>query len=142
MATADRDTVARRADKTANKTTPARKPASASRRQRSDWPWSQAARELHSAVEWRQAAAVGGTAMVDVETHKPVRVIADPLAGPYIMVSQGQVEKVRSILQNNGVEHWVDHHAVSVNGSPYIVAIWVAKRLDAGPIQELLDNAA
>jgi hypothetical protein len=80
--------------------------------------------------------------MVDVETRKPVRVSDGGPAGPYIRISVGFLEKVRSVLLQNSIEHWVDHIAISVDGDPEVTVIYVGKRFDASRIQELLDSAS
>ncbi len=80
--------------------------------------------------------------MDDSQTHKQVRVTDDALAGPYIRVSEGQLSRVRSLLEANGVAHWVDHHVVSVDGKPAMGVVNLRKGSDVSRIQTLLDSAA
>ena len=80
--------------------------------------------------------------MVDPGTRKPLRVLTDALAGSYIKVSVNGLECHRKLLEDNAVRHWVDHHAVSVDGGPAMTVIWLHRKTDPTPVQALLDNAA
>jgi len=79
--------------------------------------------------------------VVDTQTHRPVRIAIDGLAGPYITVSEKQLGGVRSVLQSHGVKHWVDHYAVSVDGRPALMVIYLEKQSDVQLIQAFLDSA-
>ena len=71
-----------------------------------------------------------------------IQVSTDGTSGPYIMVSVELLEKVRKLLVENDVPHWVDHHAVSVDGRPAVTVINLYRKVDPRPVQELLDAAA
>jgi hypothetical protein len=58
------------------------------------------------------------------------------------MVSVELLEKVRKVLVENDVPHWVDHHAISVDGRPAETVINLGRRVDSRRVQELLDAAA
>ncbi len=50
--------------------------------------------------------------MTDSTTRRPIRVSTDGTSGPYIMVPVELLEKVRKLLLENDVSHWVDHNAL------------------------------
>jgi hypothetical protein len=81
-------------------------------------------------------------AMTDTATQRPIRVSTDDTSGPYIMLSVEVVEKVRKLLVENDVPHWVDHHAISVDGRPAVTVINLGRRVDSRRVQDLLDAAA
>ena len=80
--------------------------------------------------------------MVDRGTQKPFRVLTDALAGSYIKVSVNGLECLRKLLEDNAIRHWVDHHAVSVDGGPLMTVIWLHRSTDPTQVQALLDSAA
>ena len=80
--------------------------------------------------------------MTDTGTRRPIRVSTDGTSGPYIMVSVELLEKVRKLLAENEVPHWVDQHAVSVDGGPAVTVINLGRRADSHLVQDLLDAAA
>ena len=79
--------------------------------------------------------------MIDSSTHKPIRVLEDGTAGPYIMVSVKHLEQVRELLSLNEIPYWVDHHAVSIDGKPALTVINLGRGSDPQQVQDLLDNA-
>ena len=80
--------------------------------------------------------------MTDTANRRPIRVSTDGASGPYIMVSVELLEKVRKILVENDVPHWVDHHAISVDGRPAVIVINLGRKADSHRVQGLLDAAA
>jgi hypothetical protein len=80
--------------------------------------------------------------MTDTATRRPIRVSTDGTSGPYIMVSVELLEKVRRLLVENDVPHWVDHHALSVDGRPAVTVINLGRTVDSRRVQDLLDAAA
>jgi hypothetical protein len=79
--------------------------------------------------------------MTDTAARRPIRVSTDGASGPYIMVSIELLEKVRKLLMENGVPHWVDHHAVSVDGRPAVTVINLGRKADSRRVEQL-DAAA
>ncbi len=79
--------------------------------------------------------------MTDTATRRPIRVSTDGTSGPYITVSVELLEKVRRLLVENEVPHWVDHHAISVDGHPAVTVINLGRKVDSRRIQDLLDAA-
>jgi hypothetical protein len=57
------------------------------------------------------------------------------------MVSVELLEKVQSLLAENGIPHWVDHTAVSVDGRPAVRVINLGRKVDSRRVQALLDAA-
>ncbi len=80
--------------------------------------------------------------MTDPADQRPIVVSTESPSGPYIWLSVEAVEKVRRVLVDNEIPHWVDHHAVSVDGLPARTMLYVGKKVDARRVQELLDAAA
>jgi hypothetical protein len=80
--------------------------------------------------------------MNDISNQKPIEVSIPRTTGPYIEVTLAQLEKVREVLQAHGVEHWVDHLAISVDGRPATVWIYLDKKCNPSQVQQILDAAA
>lgn len=78
--------------------------------------------------------------MIDSSTRKPIRVLTDGTSGPYVMVPVDQLDQVRKLLHANDIPHWVDHHAVSVDGRPAVAVINLGKKTDPRRVQALLDG--
>lgn len=57
------------------------------------------------------------------------------------MVSVQLLEKVRKLLVENDVPHWVDHYAILVDGRPAVTVISLDRRTDSRRVQDLLDAA-
>jgi hypothetical protein len=79
--------------------------------------------------------------MTDATTRRPIQVSTDGTSGPYIMVPVELLEKVRKLLVDNDIPHWVDHIAVSVDGRPAVTVINLGRRVDSLRVQDLLDAA-
>jgi hypothetical protein len=79
--------------------------------------------------------------MTDTTTRRPIRVSTDSTSGPYIMVPVDLLEKVRKLLVENDIPHWVDHNAISVDGRPAVTVINLGRGADSRRVQELLDAA-
>jgi hypothetical protein len=79
--------------------------------------------------------------MTDTATQKPIRVSTESPSGPYIKLSVESLERVKKLLVENDIPHWVDHIAVSVDGRPATTLIYVGRKVDSRRVQELLDAA-
>lgn len=80
--------------------------------------------------------------MIDPQTQEPVVVSKDGDAGPYIMVVLAQLDRVASVLRDNGITFWVDEDAISLNGKPEIAVVNLDRGTDAARVQQMLDRAA
>ncbi len=80
--------------------------------------------------------------MTDTTTRRPIRVSTDGTSGPYIMLSVEVLEKVRRLLVENDIPHWVDHLAISVDDRPAVTVINLGRGTDSRRVQDLLDAAA
>ncbi|MGH7173534.1 MAG: hypothetical protein ACRELF_03565 [Gemmataceae bacterium] len=80
--------------------------------------------------------------MTDTSTQRPIRVSTESPSGPYIMLSVELLEKVRKLLVENGISHWVEHLRISVDGRPAVTMIYLGRKVDPGQVQDLLDAAA
>jgi hypothetical protein len=79
--------------------------------------------------------------MTDPTTRQPIRVSTDGTSGPYIQLSVASLEKVRRLLVEHDIPHWVDHHAISVDGRPPVTVINLGRKVDARRVPGLLDAA-
>ncbi len=79
--------------------------------------------------------------MIDSTTQKPIQVLPD-VSGPYIWAPQSQVPRIVEVLNDHQVPHWVREIAISVDGQPATMTIFVGKKCDASAVQAILDAAA
>jgi hypothetical protein len=79
--------------------------------------------------------------MTDTTTDRPIRVSVDEKSGPYIKVPVELLEKVRAVLLENEIPHWVEHIAISVDGAPAETVINIRRGTDPRRVQDLLDAA-
>lgn len=78
--------------------------------------------------------------MNDTATRQPIRV-SEAASGPYIRLTVDSVEKVRKVLTENDIPHWVDNYPVSVDGQPAVTTININQKVDPRRVQDLLDAA-
>ena len=79
--------------------------------------------------------------MIDIVTHKQLRISTDPVAGPYLMLPLTQLAQVRELLDLHGIRYWPDADAISLDGRPAIVVINFGRAGDGARVQHLLDEA-
>jgi hypothetical protein len=79
--------------------------------------------------------------MIDVATRKPLRVLTEGTAGPYIRVSVDQLDELRRLLDAGGIRYWVEENVISINGGPEIGVVNLGRGADARAIQAVLDSA-
>jgi hypothetical protein len=79
--------------------------------------------------------------MIDEMTEERLRVSADGIAGPYLMVPMVQLSSIRELLSRHAIRYWVDADAISLDGKPAIAVINFGRTGDASRIQTLLDEA-
>lgn len=77
--------------------------------------------------------------MTDTTARRPIRVSTDGATGPYIMVPVELLEKVRKLLVEKDIPHWVDHNAISVDGRPAVTVINLGRSANSRRVQDLLD---
>ena len=77
--------------------------------------------------------------MTDTSNQKPIRVLTAGIWGSYMSIPFSQLEQVRELLREHEISHWVDHHAISVNGRPAMIVINLSRKTDPVRVQELLD---
>jgi len=80
--------------------------------------------------------------MIDASNDRPIQVSTDGGAGPYVAAPVDQIESIRRVLDEHGVSYWVDSHAVSLDGKPFVVVVNLSQDCDPIAVQELLDNAS
>ncbi len=78
--------------------------------------------------------------MIDTSTRKPINVVADDDAEPYITLPLEQLEQVTKILDANQISYWVDDESLSIDGKPPIIDIYLGDRCDPIKVQRLLDG--
>jgi hypothetical protein len=79
--------------------------------------------------------------MIDEMTEDRLRVSSDGVAGPYLMVTLAQLDKVRAVLDRHKVHYWVDADAISLDNEPAITVINFGRSGEQGRIQAILDEA-
>ncbi len=79
--------------------------------------------------------------MQDTTSGDRIFVSTDGDSVPYIMVPLLQLDSVRTLLQDKGVDFWVEESAIALDGEPYIAVINLSKSADADVIQAILDDA-
>jgi hypothetical protein len=79
--------------------------------------------------------------MIDEMTKNNLRVTADVVAGPYLMVPMVQLDAVLAVLDRHKVRYWVDADAISLDNEPAITVINFDRFGDAARIQAILDEA-
>jgi hypothetical protein len=79
--------------------------------------------------------------MIDQQTHRPIRVSTDTVAGSSIEVSVEHLPEVQKILDAAGVRYWLDHLAISVDRGPRLTWIHLRRGSDPERVQALLDAA-
>jgi hypothetical protein len=80
--------------------------------------------------------------MIDNTTKQPIRVVSYEEKGGYIRVAHDQLDRVRKVLEDHGVPHWVSHTGLSMNGGPMMVWINLRLQVDPKPVQAILDSVA
>ncbi|MCP4108373.1 MAG: hypothetical protein GY749_22985 [Desulfobacteraceae bacterium] len=79
--------------------------------------------------------------MIDNSTNKPLYVSTDGDAGLYIMVLVQQIDAVRTLLDANNIQYWIDEDAISLNGKPEVAVVNLGHDSDAINVQNILDKA-
>jgi hypothetical protein len=79
--------------------------------------------------------------MIDEKTNNRLRVGADRVAGPYLMLPLAQLTSVCELLDRHAIRYWVDSNAISLDGKPAIIVINFGRTGDATQIQAILDEA-
>lgn len=78
--------------------------------------------------------------MTDLHTHIPIRVLSDRGTKPYRAASLDQLNRLREILDANGISYWVDHLAISIDDGPAMTAISLRGKIDVREVQKILDS--
>jgi hypothetical protein len=78
--------------------------------------------------------------MIDAQTRRAIRVSTDGDVGPYIMVPVSHLERLRKLLVDEGISHWVESGAVSLDDRPAIAIINLGLGADVERIQAILDQ--
>jgi hypothetical protein len=78
--------------------------------------------------------------MKDSATKRPLYVITDGTAGPYIMVPVSQLDKVQRLLDLHRVHYSVEENVVSLNGGPEVAVVNLGRAGDTNGVQKILDG--
>jgi hypothetical protein len=71
--------------------------------------------------------------MVETQEKRKLRVSTVPNAGPFVIVQVSQVDSVKELLINHGIDHWVERGSVSLAGRPPTTVINFGRKGDAHP---------
>lgn len=72
-------------------------------------------------------------------TTKPLQVLAEGDAGPYIVVPVDQIDEVCALLDAHNISYWVDEEAYSFEGEPEVTFFNLKYGTDAAAVQKILD---
>ena len=81
--------------------------------------------------------------MIDVSTKKPLSISTDGMSarvGPHIWLPLSQVKDVQKLLDGHGIRYRTEANALSMNGGPYMVFMFLPPGTDAPAIQTILDE--
>jgi hypothetical protein len=76
----------------------------------------------------------------DTTTRKPLRVLTESTAGPYIRLPESQLAEVQQLLDSHGIHYEVDEEIISFNGGPEEAIIDLGRGGDAAAVQAILDS--
>jgi hypothetical protein len=86
-------------------------------------------------------AGAKGESMLDIHTHKPIRVRVNERVGPDITVALDQLDAVCKLLKEHQIPHWADNFAVSLDGRPAVIVINLRDGTNPEVVQAILDSA-
>jgi hypothetical protein len=78
--------------------------------------------------------------MIDVITNKPIRVTDGGEGASYIRLAVSQLDTVRQLLDQHGIQYWLSESILSVNGGPAKTSIHISKRSGPAAAQAVLDG--
>jgi hypothetical protein len=78
--------------------------------------------------------------MIDEMTKDALRVWADGIAGPYLMLPLTQLDSVVALLERHKVRFWVDADAISLDNEPLIAIVNFGRSGESARIQAILDG--
>ncbi|MBM3980851.1 MAG: hypothetical protein FJ304_11305 [Planctomycetes bacterium] len=80
--------------------------------------------------------------MIDGGTKEPIRVRDQDKDYLYLVVSVGEITRVRSVLESQGLRFWVSHPQISIGGGPYTSWVNVKRETNASQVQTILNSVA
>lgn len=78
--------------------------------------------------------------MTNAMTKKPLRVWGEESEWPWIGLPVSQLDEVRRLLDEHGVQHTVDELYVSLNDGPFTALIKLKRGTDGKAVQAILDR--
>lgn len=78
--------------------------------------------------------------MQNTESGDQIIVSTDGTAGPYIVVDVSRLAEVQQLLNDNGIQHFVDPNAVENYNQPVMGVINLFNESDVEQTQQLLDS--
>jgi hypothetical protein len=79
--------------------------------------------------------------MIDVTTNKPLQVSDGGEGVSYIRLAMSQVDEVRRLLDQHGVQYWLSEQIISFDGGPAKTNIHISRRTGPAATQAILDSA-
>ena len=77
--------------------------------------------------------------MINTSTRKPLSVRPYGSFNAFISLPLTQLDEVTALLKANEIPHWVDDEALSVDGKPEVIWIYLEKISDMAAAQRILD---
>ncbi len=76
------------------------------------------------------------------EINAPLQLSTDGTAGPYVIVTPGQLRHVVAVFREEGIDFRVDEEAVLSGGTPALAVIDLGSGADVERVQRVLDRVA
>lgn len=80
--------------------------------------------------------------MIDAGTKEPIRVRDQDKDYLYLVVSVGEIPRVRSVLESHGIRFWVSHLQISLGSGPYTSWVNLKRGTNAPQVQTILNSVA
>jgi hypothetical protein len=78
--------------------------------------------------------------MIDVTTHKALRVSTEYPPSPSIEVADSQLDGLRRLLDRHNIRYWIDEHSISFNDGPFTTIVTLHRGTDIHAVQAILDS--
>jgi hypothetical protein len=80
--------------------------------------------------------------MTNPADQRPLQVTIAETYGSFIELPRDLVDRVHNLLKENDIPHEVGQQAISVDGGPAMVLIYLSRKTNPRRVQELLDATA
>ncbi len=78
--------------------------------------------------------------MIDVTTNEPLQVTDAGEGFSYIRLAMSQLDAVRNLLDQHGIQYYLSEHIISFDGGPEKTNIHINRRSGPTTVQAILDS--